>query len=63
MIKQASSQGSTGGHKGAPPVHEELMKEIDGLELFYVAPFIARGKEGSDYYNVNKAKEHLLCEI
>ena len=45
LIKQVSSQDSTRGHKGTPPVHEELIKEIDELEIFYVAPFIVKEKE------------------
>ena len=63
-ITQASSKGSTKGRKGTPPMPEELMKEIEGLEIFYAAPFNheRKGKALSSI-TLNKTKEQLLSEI
>ena len=63
-IKQASTKGSTRGRKGTPPLPENLMKEIEGLDTFYAAPFNheRKGKPLSSI-TLNKTKEQILCEL
>ena len=63
-IKQASTKGSTRGRKGTPPLPEDLMKEIEGLDIFYAAPFNheRKGKPLSSI-TLNKTKEQILCEL